>query len=177
MKCDDDTKRLFEALVREHAGSLTALLNATLDDRHAIDDLFQETCTVAWQNLDTFDQSRPFGPWLRGIARKLVLVHARRRRVVLLFDQLDAVEQRLQEFDRRPGDTFDDKLEALRGCLDRMPDKYRTALEAKYLHSLSLKDSALRLNITFEGLKKRLLRGRTLLRECLTSRGVMPSGG
>lgn len=177
MQHDADARRLFEALVREHAGSLTALLVATLDDRHAVDDLFQETCIVAWRKLHTFDQSRPFGPWFRGIARNLVLAHARRTRTVLLSDQLDAVEQRVQEVERRPGDTFEDKLEALRACLDRLPDKYRAALETKYLHGLSLEESAARLEVTFEGLKKRLLRGRTLLRECLASRGMLPKSG
>lgn len=176
MHDDADAKRLFEALVREHAGSLSALLHAALDDKHAVDDLFQETCVVAWRQLGTFDQTRSFGPWLRGIARNLLLAHGRRRRLVLAGDQIDYVEAHLAEFDRGPGDTYGEKLEALRECLNRLPDKYRRALEIRYLDSRSAADAAAGLDLSLEAVKKRLLRARSLMRDCLARRGLIHPG-
>ena len=72
-------KKLFETLVREHAGMLTVYLRSALGDVSDVDDLFQETMVVAWRRLDDFDHTRPFGPWLRGIAKKLLQAHQRKR--------------------------------------------------------------------------------------------------
>ena len=47
---------------------LTVFLRSRVNDEAAVDDLFQETMLVAWKRLDECDLSRPFGPWLRGIA-------------------------------------------------------------------------------------------------------------
>ena len=69
-----DARKLFETLVREHADMLTVYLRSALGDTSDVDDLFQETMVVAWRRLDDFDQTRPFGPWLRGIARNLDFV-------------------------------------------------------------------------------------------------------
>jgi RNA polymerase sigma-70 factor (ECF subfamily) len=39
---------------------------------------------AACQTIDRFDRSRPFGPWLRGIAGKLVLAHRRKSATAIL---------------------------------------------------------------------------------------------
>ena len=52
---------------------LTVFLRSRVNDEAAVDDLFQETMLVAWKRLDDCDLSRPFGPWLRGIAHRLVM--------------------------------------------------------------------------------------------------------
>src|SRR5687768_10367216 len=61
-----------------HAQMLTVYLRCAVRDPGTADDLFQETMLTAWKNLDKFDRSRPFGPWLRGIAGKLVLAQRRK---------------------------------------------------------------------------------------------------
>ena len=67
-------KRSFEILVRENTRMLTVFLRSRVKDEAAVDDLFQETMLVAWKRLDDCDLSRPFGPWLRGIAHRLVII-------------------------------------------------------------------------------------------------------
>ena len=81
-----DARKLFETLVREHADMLTVYLRASLGNSPDVDDVFQETMIVAWKRLDDFDHTRPFAPWLRGIARNLVLAQRRRRGRTLCTD-------------------------------------------------------------------------------------------
>jgi len=104
-----DTKKLFETLVREHADMLTIYLTSALGDVPDVDDLFQETMVVAWRRLDDFDHTRPFGAWLRGIARNLLLAHrreqSRRRCTPVILDQLEA---RLGQLAGRPRCLVDD---------------------------------------------------------------------
>lgn len=161
---------LFEILVREHADMLTVYLRSVVRDPAAVDDLFQETMIVAWKTLDRFDKSRPFGPWLRGIAAKLVLAHRRKTSggMVLCDEEtLAHLDQRLTSLARQPGDNLDEKLEGLRGCLAGLPEPYRRAIELRYREELPAATVAERLELTLEALKKQLQRGRARLLECL----------
>src|SRR5262245_42440108 len=117
--CAMDAKSLFEILIREHADKLMVYLRAVVRDPAAVDDLFQETMLTAWRNIDRFDRERPFGPWLRGIAGKLVLAWRRKscdQPRLCDAEILELLDQRLTQTDRLPGDTLDEQLEALRDC-------------------------------------------------------------
>ncbi|MBX3414810.1 MAG: sigma-70 family RNA polymerase sigma factor [Pirellulales bacterium] len=163
-------KDLFEILVREHADMLTVYLRCVVRDPAQIDDLFQETMMTAWRNLEKFDRERPFGPWLRGIAAKLVLAQRRREaRRPLLCDELVLahLEARHASLAQMPGDTLDQKLEMLRDCLEHLPVLYRDAVELRYREGLRGPRLAARLEISIEALKKRLQRGRARLLDCL----------
>ncbi len=163
-------KGLFEILVREHAEMLTVYLRCVVRDPAVVDDLFQETMLTAWKTLDRFDRSRPFAPWLRGIAGKLVLAHRRRMaRSLRLCDEqfLEHLETRHVALNRMPGDTLDDKLDGLRECLELLPERYREAVHLRYTEGLQGAGLAERLAISGEALKKRLQRGRARLLDCL----------
>jgi RNA polymerase sigma-70 factor len=163
-------KGLFEILVREHAEMLTVYLRCVVRDPTAVDDLFQETMLTAWKTLDRFDRSRPFGPWLRGIAAKLVLAHRRRMARNLMFcdeQVLEHLETRHAAFSRLPGDTLEEKLDGLRDCLETLPERYREAVRLRYHEGLQGASLAQRLEISGEAMKKRLQRGRARLLDCL----------
>jgi RNA polymerase sigma-70 factor len=163
-------KELFEILVREHADMLTVYLRCAVRDAAQTDDLFQETMMTAWRNLDKFDRSRPFGPWLRGIAAKLILAqHRRDARRPLLCDEvvLAHLEARHVALAQTPGDTLDEKLEILRDCLAHLPELYRHAVELRYREGLRGPRLAERLEISLEAVKKRLQRARARLLACL----------
>ena len=170
-----DAKKLFEILVNENAAMLTTYLRAAVRDPAGVDDLFQETMLTAWRRLDDYDTARPFGPWLRGIAAKLVLVHYRR---VAKQDEpcgqevLDQLESRFAGLQRLPGDTFDDKLDALRHCVELLPEKYREPVELRYRKELDMPTTAERLSLGLETLKKRLQRAKHRLLDCMTRRMV-----
>lgn len=172
---DVKARKAFEILVRENSRMLTAYLRSLMLDDAAVDDLFQETMIVAWRRLDECDLDRPFGPWLRGIASRLALAHYRRQRrePTLLSDQVLAViDRQFESIQTQSGDTWDDKLRALRGCLDTLPDNQRDAVKARYLDNLPTQEVADRFQISLEACKKRLQRGRAMLAQCLRRKGV-----
>lgn len=179
-----DSRDLFEILTREHIDSVRAFLLSSLRDGVAVEDLVQETFLVAWRILDRYDRQLPFGPWVRGIAAKLVLNHRRKLgRSRLHFcdeDLLGRIEHGFREFAQRPGDTFDEQLDALRGCLTRLSGPRREAIRLHYEHGLHCKEIAERLQIGFEAVKKHLQRGRAQLHRCLAAKlpaGELPAGG
>ncbi len=171
-----DPASVFEILVREHSDMLVAYLRAVVRDRAAVEDLFQETMMVAWRRLDDFDRSRPFGPWLRGIASKLVLAHGRKtRRRGLVCNEvvLIRLDEQMDRLSQRRGDTFDEKISALRDCVGRLDEPYAEAVRLRYLEGRGAAHIAAQLEISREALKKRLQRARARLLDCLERNHVV----
>jgi len=164
-------QELFEILIRENERMVWAFLRGAADPADA-QDIFQQACLVAWSSLDRYDRSRPFGPWLRGIAARLLLKHFRQRRASLPLDEkaMEAVEARLDTFGRLPGETWDAKLDSLRECLSRVNEEGRRLVDLYYRDGLSCEDISRRLGHGIETVKKRLQRLRLDLYTCLSGK-------
>lgn len=165
-----DGRAVFEILAREHADMLTAYLRSLIGNDSSIDDLFQQSMLVAWRRLNDYDRSRPFGPWLRGIAQRLVLEH--RRHTASRPAPMDPAV--LVELDRRfdalaagPGDTFRERAERVMGCLAKLPEAMRHSIEMIYARGMLIAAAAAALGATEEAVKKRVQRARQLLAQCL----------
>ena len=167
-----DAHDVFEILIREHADLLMVFIHSVVRDQTIADDVFQETLLVAWRRLPDYDRTRPFGPWLRGIAGNVILSAMRQnKRLLPIVDSelLDHLDSRCEQLARhRRGDTLPEKLEALRECVRALPEPYRAAIETRLNSvdgtSISIADQ---LGISLETLKKRLQRARVRLFDCL----------
>jgi RNA polymerase sigma-70 factor (ECF subfamily) len=163
-----DPRKLFEALVREHAAMLTVYLRSALGNTSDVDDIFQETLIVAWRRLDDFDQTRSFGPWLRGIAKRLVLAHSRKQGLVVCNTVvLDRVDARLGQLAARQGDTWQEKLDVLQACVDSLPEHYRAVVSQRYLQQRAVLQVSEALKLSTAAVKKRLQRARSLVLDCM----------
>lgn len=173
--CDNrrrlDSRDFFEILVREHLDGVRAFLLASVRDPLVADDIAQEAFLVAWKNLHRYDRQLPFGPWVRGIAGKLLLNHRRKlgRQKVMFCDEetLQLLDRGFEQVATLPGDTLDERLDALRGCLQTLSTAQREAIRLHYEHGLHCKEIARRVGTHFENVKKHLQRGRAVLHRCL----------
>jgi RNA polymerase sigma factor (sigma-70 family) len=112
----------------------------------------------------------PFGPWLRGIAAKLVLAERRKSAKRLLIcdeELLEHLEARHAALHASSGDTLEEKLAGLRDCIEALPDRYRRVVQMRYHEELQGEPLALRLGLSMETLKKQLQRARARLLDCL----------
>jgi RNA polymerase sigma-70 factor (ECF subfamily) len=166
-----DARQLFEILVRDNIDSVRAFVMSSVRDANVADDIVQEAFVVSWKNLDRYDRERPFGPWVRGIAGKLILSHRRkvgRSKVMYLDDEvLGVLDGAFEQLQRLAGDTFDEKLDALRDCMRALSDQQRQAIALHYDDGLQCKDIAPRLGLQTEAVKKHLQRGRAALLKCI----------
>jgi len=166
---------LFEIRVRENADSLTAFLRASVYDQAAAEDLFQETMLIAWRKIADYDRSRPFGAWLRGIAKRLVLAHYRKAAKEVLLSRetvLDYLDQRMTQVDRQPGDTLDERIAALKDCIEHLAPLYREPVELHYRQHRTTEWIAEHLATTKDAVQKQLQRARAQLAECLERKAV-----
>jgi RNA polymerase sigma-70 factor (ECF subfamily) len=158
-----ESRAVFEILVRENQAMLMTYLRAIVRNQSVIDDLFQETMLTAWQKLDDYDRSLSFGPWLRGIAAKLVMAHFRKVKsdiMIIESETLEYLNQQLQYISERPGDRWDEKIAALMHCIEALSEHYREAIYLRYFEQNSASQIAVISKTTVETVKKRLQRAR-----------------
>lgn len=164
-------KEVFEILMRENSDMLWAYLRACVFDTGAAEDIYQEAMIVAWRRLGDYDRSRPFGAWLRGIAARLVLAYFRKhsRRAVVLADAdaLDALAERFAALESRPADTWDERLDALRKCMERLNPQEQDILKRYYFQEQDCIEISQHCGSGIEAVKKRLQRSRAALAQCI----------
>ncbi len=168
-------ENLFNILIRQHAEMLTAYIYSVAFDHSTVDDVFQETILTAWKRLDDFDHQRPFGPWLRGIARNHILSSARgKRRYRAHIDELQQIriDEQFDRVDRSSGDTFGDRSAALLECIEQLHPDSHEAVDLVYLRGLDSSAAARSVGASDETFRKRLYRARLTLAECLKLKSV-----
>lgn len=174
---DNLAQSIFSVLVHENTGMLMTYLRSSVGQATTAEDLFQETMVVAWRRFEEFDRTRPFGPWLRGIARNLLLAHYReRKRDMLLCNEavLEHLDRRVEQLAQRPGDTWEEKIAGLTDCLEHLPDEYREPLELHYRDQHNTHTISGLLAMSREAVKKRLQRARAKLVDCLRRKNILP---
>lgn len=171
-----DAQSVFEILVRENEGMLITYLRAAVRNQFVVEDLFQETMLIAWRRLSEYDRSRPFGPWVRGIAARLIMAHFREVKSDLMITgcgALEYVSQQIEHIHERPGDTWDQKISALRHCIEALPDHYQRAIQLRYFDHLPASKISEITKVPLEAVRKQLQRARTRLLDCLRRKTVV----
>lgn len=114
----------------------------------------------------TTTPQRSFQAWVIGIARNKVRQHFRNAgRDKLVFD--DAL---LDAFSRHYTDTlpgYDDRVAALRSCMDKLPDDAQALLARRYYERQPVKSIARDLSQTPQRISKRLYTIRRALERCI----------
>jgi RNA polymerase sigma-70 factor, ECF subfamily len=164
-----DAHDLFEILVRENSRMLMAYVRSVTRNATVADDVWQETMMVAWRRIEDFDRSRPFGPWLRGIASRVMLGHNRKESHAVQVDTatLEYLDSRFEQMQSLRGDTLDEKLQALRDCVASLPEHYRTCIELRFMSGLKPQKLSEQIGIALESVKKRLVRAKGMLLTCI----------
>ena len=175
-RTQNEAQSIFEILVRENEGMLMTYLRAAVRNQSVVEDLFQETMLVAWRRLNEYDRSSPFGPWVRGIAANLIRAHFRRAKSDLMItgcDTLEYLSQQIEHIHERPGDTWDQKVSALRHCIEALPDHYQRAIQLRYFNHLPASKISETTQVPLEAVRKQLQRARSRLLDCLRRKKVV----
>jgi RNA polymerase sigma-70 factor (ECF subfamily) len=90
-----------EALFREHWPRAYRAAYLVVHDAAAAEDIAQEAFLAAVRNLDRFDRSRPFGPWLHRIAVNRAIDWTRARKLRAEAEEHDVAAPASAESDER----------------------------------------------------------------------------
>ncbi|MEM7699862.1 MAG: RNA polymerase sigma factor [Verrucomicrobiota bacterium] len=159
----------FSELMRLHHSELLIFAGAATRDATAAEDIVQESFVSAWKKFADFDSDRDFGAWMRGFVRhKTQDWFRRQQRIAPPVGDLDFLEAATAQWQtaRAEGHPLS---EAISHCLDRLPQRFREAIDHFYFDDRSGEETAAALEISPANLRKRLQRARALLHDCIGS--------
>src|SRR5438874_4868233 len=134
---------IVQALLHERiriSGSVMPIVR----DAHAVDDLFQQVVLKALQTCDHFTEQEHLLAWALRSIRHRAIDLLRSRRIQCVDEAvLDLLEQ---HWARTSTDEITGRVEALRQCLENLPERSRSLLRLRYEEGLSCAGVAERLH-------------------------------
>jgi RNA polymerase sigma-70 factor (ECF subfamily) len=164
---DADRREAFARLFAQHDRWLFAYLVSLLGNAAHAEEVFQEVCVVLWREYETFRLGTNFVKWVSVIAHHQV--HRFRRQQRRGGPQLsDAAVELLAEDAVERADLLESRREALRRCLEKLPDRDRQLVGHCYNDGrVSFKMVAQGLGRPVNTVYKALNRIRKSLYECI----------
>ena len=170
--------KAYEQLVRNYGGRLLAVARRFLPNEDDARDALQDAFLSAFRAIGSFQEGARVSTWLHRIVinAALMKLRTRRRRPEESID--DLLPTFLEDGHREnPGPAWKETSETalqrqetrvlVRGCIDRLPDAYRTVLLLRDIEELDTEETAQLLDITPNAVKIRLHRARQALRTLL----------
>ena len=158
----------FGDLVQIYQTSVFNVCYRVLGNRQDAEDLVQDAFVRAHNHLSSYDQERPFGPWMRTLAANLCYNRLNRSKLIRveLEDERDSPTM-------NPGSSPESALEtsqehtALYQALWELPLQQRIVLELRHFQGLSYQEMADTLNLPINTVRSHLYRGRQNLAKIL----------
>lgn len=158
----------FEAILRRHGPMVLNVCRSVLTNEADIEDAFQAAFLVLARQMSSLRRSDALASWLHGISYRIAL----KARTTIT----RRLEREAQQCPRQVTDTdqltWSEIREILHVELALLPERHRIALTFCYLQGNTQEEAARLLGLSRGTLKRRLERGRALLRERLSRRGL-----
>jgi RNA polymerase sigma factor (sigma-70 family) len=164
----------FAGLVRRHAALVRGVCRRVLGDAADADDVFQAVFVVLAKKAALLGRHASVAPWLQAVAYRLACrarVDAARRSVVERHRGVVAAACR-EQVGPEQAVLWRELQAVLDAELEALSERHRAPLVLCHLQGLTRDEAAERLGWSLGTLKRRLERGRELLRIRLTSRGL-----
>jgi len=158
----------FAELVTRYQPKLMRYARKFLADRDDAEDIVQDVFIKAYSNIQSFDASRRFSPWIYRIAHNEFVNEIKKkasRRTVFSFD-IDTLLPHLAAPERTDSVSLErDLRQTLEGHLDSLDPKYREPLILYYLEEMDYKEISDILQIPVSTVGVRLARARAQLQK------------
>jgi RNA polymerase sigma-70 factor, ECF subfamily len=165
-------------LVREHQAAVRAFVATYCPNREQIDEVAQQTFIWAYEHLADYQTGTRFLAWLKAIARNKLLAELEvqrresdNRSRYCEFLQATSAHEELSR-DESPDESG--LAEALRGCVDKLPEDLRSLLNRRYKEDVPVRTLAEKVKKTETALKVTLFRIRQMLKRCVEERHQFP---
>jgi RNA polymerase sigma factor (sigma-70 family) len=159
----------FTALVRRHGPMVLNVARRVLPGTQDAEDVFQATFLLLARKAAAIRKQESVGSWLYGVTYRLaVREKARHARQQAREKGAATVRDKGRDLDG----AWQELRAALNAALADLPEKYRAALVLCYLEGKAHAEAALILDCPLATLRTRVARGRKLLHDRLTAKGL-----
>lgn len=156
----------YAELMAAHQGRLEGFIRSLTGDGDAARDILQEVNVVLLKKSKEFEMGTNFTAWAFRIARFEVMTWRRKMsRNRLTFD--DELLEQIAETAERFDDDYLKRVEALKECLGKLPDRQRGVVQRRYLEEWSVAALAEELGDKANAVSQLLFRARQNLLKCM----------
>lgn len=131
------------------------------------DDLYQETWLRAFKNIDRFDKTKDFLPYLSSICVNIYKNAYNRNKRSPVYNDFKTSQEKDEVLVNVQSDGEEDYSD-LHRAIDTLPPKLRIAVILFYFEDMDVKQTALSLGVPQGTVKSRLNKARKLLKEALS---------
>lgn len=163
-------KAALDELVARHYDAVVVAAFAVHGRMEAARDCAQEAFLEAAATLDKLRDTTKFGAWIYGISKRKAIYMLRRQKLHTAAIKSKTAESRALAPINNPAEQearHAEKLASIRRALAEIPEIYREVLALRYVDGRSQEDIATILQISLAAVDKRLMRGKSMLRESL----------
>ncbi len=158
----------FTRLVKAHHRELLVYARALTRDVATANDIVQDAFIVAYDKMATFDVTRDFATWMRGIVRNKWREWVRKnQRYVYSDNQIAEIDADIAAWQAESAAGNRTVFDALNSCLKRLPDNLRETVIEFYYNERNGDEVAEKLGVAPAAIRKRLQRARDLLKACV----------
>ncbi len=165
----DRDENAFAAILQRHGAMVFGVCCRLLHNRHDAEDASQATFLVLAYKSGSIRVKESLGSWLHGVAFRVASDLRKRRSRVRT---TASTSEQVQEADPASEVTWREIRILLDEELHRLPEQYQAPLVLCYLEGKTRDEASRELGCNLGTVKGRLDRGRALLRQRLTRRGV-----
>ena len=161
-----DSHEVFLRLWTHHEPELRAFVRSCCPHAQEVDEVMQDVSIAAWRKFSSLEDHDAFGAWACMIARYELLMTRRR----FARDRLVLSEDIVKLFADEAADELpmrNRQLEALEGCIQRLPKERRELALAAYGRDQSIREMAAQLGRSEGSLYQLLARIRRELQRCI----------
>lgn len=164
-KPENDQDGQFLKLLRLHEKKIYGCILSLVPNRVVAEDIMQETTVIMWRKFPDYQKGSNFSAWGVTIGRFLVMDYFRKEsRSIIRFSS-----EAMKNISESTGvfDSHDERVEALRECLKKMPSEVRKILKLRYQHGKSIKAIANEIQKPIHGMYKQVSKMHFLLQRCI----------
>jgi RNA polymerase sigma-70 factor (ECF subfamily) len=171
-RAQDGDQTAYRQLLYEISGYLHSLVSRRLHNPADLEDTVQEILLTVHAVRQTYDPSRPFGPWLVAIAQRRIV--DRLRRAGRLRRQETPLESQHETFTGAEANLSEiaGDEHTLREAIAKLPESQRQAITLLKLKEMSLKEAAAASGSSIAALKVATHRAVRRLRKILGERSA-----
>ena len=159
----------FMRLLAKHEPVVRAYVRAGVHSAQDVAEVMQDVSVVAWRKFDQLDDPSGFGKWMTMIARYEIMKFRQTRardRLVLNDESIDKIiEEGVEETSSREA-----WIDAMEGCLAKLPAQQRALLLEAYEPGTSIKSLAAKVKKSPNSLYQTLHRLRIRIADCIETK-------
>lgn len=151
-----------------YSGLLFVICNRYLGDAHAAQDALQESWSLIFTKLNTYDSAKgKFEPWASTLTIRHCLNILAKKKLKVVELEATTVNGAAQDLQNKMISNL--HADQLLEPVAELPDKYRTVFNMFVIDGYAHKEIALALNVTAMNSRARLIRAKKILRDKINS--------